>query len=126
MQSYLISIMYDQIWYHNWKLYFLCILLYIFTLRIHFYVKIKITSTTYNDFNLDKYYSRHDPEQHSRSFSHQSDILCNGNAGGNLITKKILNTLWKIILLFSVLKNSRHQLLDSNIKNRVFYLKKSV
>jgi len=41
----------------------------------------KITSTTSNGLDFDKYYSGHDLEQHSRGFS---DTLGNVNAGGIL------------------------------------------
>ena len=34
----------------------------------------KIRDTIFNDFDLDKYYSDHDPEQHSRG-SRRSDTL---------------------------------------------------
>jgi len=37
--------------------------------KIYFYVEMKITGTTTNGLDLDKYYSEHDPEQHSRGFS---------------------------------------------------------
>jgi len=38
---------------------------------------------TINDLYLDKFYSGHDPEQHSRSFTRRSDILRNANAGNS-------------------------------------------
>jgi len=47
----------------------------------NFCVEIEITGTTSNGLDLDKYYSEHDPEQHSRDFSRHLD---NANAGGIL------------------------------------------
>ena len=40
----------------------------IFVLKIHFYLKMKITGITYIGLDLDKCYSEHDSEQHSRGF----------------------------------------------------------
>jgi len=47
-------------------------------LRIHFYIKMKIRSTTSNDLDLDKCYPDHDAE-HLRGFSHQLDTLDNAS-----------------------------------------------
>jgi len=43
-------------------------LIFIFALKIHFYVKMK-RETISSDLNLNKYYPEHDPERHPRSFS---------------------------------------------------------
>jgi len=43
-------------------------LIFIFALKIHFYVKMKIRETI-SSLNLNKYYPGHDPERHSRGFS---------------------------------------------------------
>jgi len=43
--------------------------IFIFTLKIHFYIKMKIRDTTSNDFEFDKCYSEHDPEQHLKDFN---------------------------------------------------------
>jgi len=51
--------------------------IFIFILKIHFYVKIKIRGIYSHNLDLDKYYPGHDPEQHSRDFNRQSDILRN-------------------------------------------------
>jgi len=47
----------------------------------------KIRDTISNDFDLDKYYPGHDPEQHSRSRSRRSDTFGNANAGGAVTCK---------------------------------------
>ena len=47
----------------------------------------KIRGTISNDLDLDKCYPDHDPEQHSRGFSHRSDTLGNANAGGAVTCK---------------------------------------
>jgi len=51
----------------------------------------KIRRTTSNDLDLDKCYPDHDPEQHSRDFSYQSDTLGNVNASG-VVTYKSYNS----------------------------------
>jgi len=38
-------------------------LIFIFALKIYFYVKMKIKETISNNLDLNKYYSKHDPEQ---------------------------------------------------------------
>jgi len=38
-------------------------LIFIFALKIYFYVKMKIKETIFNNLDLNKYYSKHDPEQ---------------------------------------------------------------
>ena len=37
--------------------------IFIFALKIHFYVKMKIRETMSNDLDLNKYYPEHNPEQ---------------------------------------------------------------
>jgi len=49
----------------------------------------KTRGTIFNDFDLNKYYPGHDPEQHSRDFIRRSDTL--RNAGG-IITFKSYNS----------------------------------
>ena len=44
-------------------------LIFISTLKIHFYIKIR--GTISNGLDLDKYYPDCDPEQHSKGFSHR-------------------------------------------------------
>jgi len=56
-------------------------LIFIFALKIYFYIKMKITGIT--SIDLDKYYSEHDLKQHLRGYSRWSNILRNANAGGN-------------------------------------------
>jgi len=51
-----------------------------------FMLKIKITGITSNDFNFNKYYPDHDPEQHSRS-SAVVRYLSNAKAGGTVTFK---------------------------------------
>ena len=41
----------------------------------------KIKETISSDLDLNKCYSGHDSEQHSRGFSRRSDILGNANIG---------------------------------------------
>ena len=59
------------------------------------------SSTTFNDLDLDKRYSGHDSEQHSKGFSRRSDILRNINAGSTVIfkhyTQKVFN-VWKALI----------------------------
>jgi len=59
----------------------LFLLFLFFSLKIHFYIKIKVRGTTSNDFELDKYYSEHDPEQ---QFNHRMGTLRNANVCCNL------------------------------------------
>jgi len=47
----------------------------------------KIRETISSDLDLNKCYSGHDPEQHSRSFSCRSDILGNANVGSTVTFK---------------------------------------
>ena len=65
-------------------------LIFIFTLKIYFYIKMKRRDTTTNCLNLDKCYPGHDPEQHSRGFSRRSDTLGNANAGAAVTSKSTL------------------------------------
>jgi len=51
----------------------------------------KIRGTTFNGVDPDKCYPGHDPEQHSRSSSHRSDILSNANADST-VTFKLYNS----------------------------------
>jgi len=54
-------------------------IIFIFTLKIHFSIKIKIKGTTSNDFDLDKCYPGHNLKQYLRGLSHRSEILGNTN-----------------------------------------------
>ena len=73
----------------------------------------KIRETISDDFDFNKCYSGHDPEQHSRGFSRRSDILGNANVDGSvifkpdIITRKVLN---ENELNYSVLESSRDKL----------------
>ena len=46
----------------------------------------KIKETLSNDFDLNKYYPGHDPEQHLRDFN-RSDTLRNANVSGTVTFK---------------------------------------
>jgi len=63
-------------------------LIFIFALKIHFYIKMKIRDTT--SVGFDKRYLGHDLEQYSRSFSRRLDILDNtgDTVLSNIITQK--------------------------------------
>jgi len=65
-----------------------------------FSAKMKIRETISNDLHLNKCYSGHDLERHSKGFSRRSDTLRNAKASGIVIFKPYNSkTLWKIILL---------------------------
>jgi len=66
-------------------------LIFIFALKIHFYVKIKIRSTISNSFDFEKYYPGHDPEQHSRGFNHRLNTSRHANVG-DIITFNTYNS----------------------------------
>ena len=59
--------------------------IFIFALKIHFYIKMKIKSTTSNGFDLDKCYPGHNPEQYSRGFSYRT--LNNANVDDTVTFK---------------------------------------
>jgi len=71
----------------------------------------KIRETIFNDLDLNECYPRHNPEGHSKGFSRRiSCVMVMPAVLSSIITQKVFNE--KNIFLFSVLKNSRHQLLN--------------
>jgi len=59
--------------------------------------------------DLNECYPRHNPERHSKGFSRRISCVMPAVLS-SIITQKVFNE--KNIFLFSVLKNSRHQLLN--------------
>jgi len=60
-------------------------LIFIFALKIHFYVKVK-TKETSNDLDLNKYYQGRDTE-HSKDLSHHLSTLSNTYASDTVTFK---------------------------------------
>ena len=49
----------------------------------------KIRGIIFNGLDLDKYYPGHNPKQHSRGFSRQSDTLSNAGDTASTIFRKV-------------------------------------